>query len=89
MCHTTMVKWMSVQLVGGHYKHVTANQDGRITAVECLGSRGCLCLSAVSPLQLSRPSSTSPNTGGTDRFDARERERLIKCSSVLVNGQIR
>lgn len=36
--------------VGGRDKHVRANQEGRVRAVECLDSRECLCLSAVSPL---------------------------------------
>lgn len=80
---------VSAAVGGGHYKHVTANQDGRIRAVEWLGSRGCLCLSAVSPLQLSRPSSMGTNTGGADKLNAREREQSIKRSSVLVNGLIR
>lgn len=56
--------------VGGHFKHVETNQEGRRRAVECLGSRDCLCLSTVSPLQLSRTSiigtTEAPNTGGTD-----------------------
>lgn len=66
--------------VGGHYKHVTANQEGKIRAVECLGSRECLCLSTVSPLQLSKLSSIgtieATNTGG--RSKARETEWVIK-----------
>lgn len=42
---------------GGHFKHVTTNQECRMRAVECLGSRELLVLSAVSPLQLLTTSS--------------------------------
>lgn len=55
---------------GGRYKHVRANQESRERAVECLGSGECLCLTAVSPLLLSKESSlcviTGTNTGGSD-----------------------
>lgn len=78
--------------VGGHFKHVTTNQEGRIRAVKCLGSRECLCLSAVSPLQLSRTSSIgtieATNRVGTDR--SFHRAWLIKNGNQLVvNARIR
>lgn len=78
--------------VGGHFKYVTTNQEGRIRAVECFGSRECLCLSAVSPLQLSRTSSIgtieATNTVGTD--GSFQRAWPIKNGTQLVvNVQIR
>lgn len=79
--------------VGGHYKHVTANQDGTIRAVECLGSRGCLCLSTVSPLQLLRPSSTGTSTGGVDRCTMHTEgvvdQVRLHAKQPFVNGQNR